>query len=133
MDRELVLVFLALVIAGPAVLACGWWPRRAAHAESARRSEHAAWNRIWTPLVPAGLAVGALLGWAIVEPADAELIALPYALAAMPFAVLFARVVPNLKRLGLLTPRVRQSFEQLGILEYEDADPEAEDRALGLA
>ena len=47
--------------------------------------------------------------------------------------MLFARVVPNLKRLGLLTPRVRESFERLGILQFENADPEAQDRALGLA
>jgi hypothetical protein len=47
--------------------------------------------------------------------------------------MIFARVVPNLKRLGLLTPRVREAFGRLGILEYENADPEAQDRALGLA
>ena len=47
--------------------------------------------------------------------------------------MIFARVVPNLKRLGLLTPRVREAFARLGILEYENADPEAQDRALGLA
>jgi hypothetical protein len=47
--------------------------------------------------------------------------------------MLFARVVPNLKRLGLLSPRVREAFARLGILEFEDADPAAEDRALGLA
>ena len=47
--------------------------------------------------------------------------------------MIFARVVPNLKRLGLLTPRVREAFARLGILEFEDADPEAQDRALGLA
>ena len=46
--------------------------------------------------------------------------------------MLFARVVPNLKRLGLLSPRVRESFAQLGILEFENADPEEQDRALGL-
>jgi hypothetical protein len=45
---------------------------------------------------------------------------------------LFARVVPNLKRLGLLTPRVRAEFEKLGLLQFEDLDPEAADRALGL-
>lgn len=33
--------------------------------------------------------------------------------------MLFSRVVPNVKRIGLLTPRVRERFEQLGILEYE--------------
>jgi hypothetical protein len=47
--------------------------------------------------------------------------------------MLFARVVPNLKRLGLLSPRVRTSFEKLGILQFENADPEAQDRELGLA
>jgi hypothetical protein len=45
--------------------------------------------------------------------------------------VLFQRIVPNLKRLGLLTPRVRESFAKLGILQFEDQDPEAQDRALG--
>jgi hypothetical protein len=46
---------------------------------------------------------------------------------------LFARVVPNLRRLGLLTPRVRGQFERMGILQFEHADPAAQDAALGLA
>ena len=46
--------------------------------------------------------------------------------------MLFARVVPNLKRLGLLSPRVREAFARLEILEFENADPEEQDRALGL-
>jgi len=46
---------------------------------------------------------------------------------------LFKRVVPKLKRLGLLTPRVREAFGKLDIIQFEDADPEAEDRKLGLA
>lgn len=33
---------------------------------------------------------------------------------------LFARVVPNLKRIGLLTDKVRPKFEALGLLDYED-------------
>ncbi len=45
---------------------------------------------------------------------------------------LFSRVVPNLRRLGLLTPRVRASFRKLQILHFEDANPEAQDEALGL-
>jgi hypothetical protein len=45
---------------------------------------------------------------------------------------LFSRVVPNVKRLGLLTPRVRGAFEQLGVIQFEDADPAAQDRLLGL-
>jgi hypothetical protein len=47
--------------------------------------------------------------------------------------MLFARIVPNLKRLGLLSPRVRASFDALGILEFEHFDPAEQDRLLGLA
>jgi hypothetical protein len=45
---------------------------------------------------------------------------------------LFARIVPNIKRLGLLTPRVREAFERLEIIQFEHEDPEAHDRAIGL-
>jgi hypothetical protein len=47
--------------------------------------------------------------------------------------MLFARVVPNLKRLGLISPRVRKAFEELDIIQFEDFDPEEQDRQLGLA
>jgi hypothetical protein len=33
--------------------------------------------------------------------------------------LLFSKVVPNVKRIGLLTTSVRERFEQLGIIEYE--------------
>ena len=33
--------------------------------------------------------------------------------------ILFSKIVPNLKRLGLLTPKVRKAFAALGILEFE--------------
>jgi hypothetical protein len=33
--------------------------------------------------------------------------------------ILFSKIVPNLKRLGLLTPRVRKTFADLQILEFE--------------
>ena len=46
-------------------------------------------------------------------------------------SMLFARVVPNLKRLGLITPRVREAFEKLAIIQFEDMDPEEQDRQLG--
>jgi hypothetical protein len=43
--------------------------------------------------------------------------------------MLFSKIVPNLKRLGLLTPRVREEYAKLGILQFEDlrdstVDPE---------
>ena len=34
--------------------------------------------------------------------------------------MLFARVIPNLKRIGLLTDKIRPRFEALGLLDYED-------------
>jgi len=50
--------------------------------------------------------------------------------------LLFAKIVPAIKRIGLLSPRQRERFEQLGILHYESwQDPfealrEAEDEML---
>ena len=35
--------------------------------------------------------------------------------------LLFQRVIPNLSRIGLLTDSVREKFDKLGLLEYEDA------------
>ncbi len=46
---------------------------------------------------------------------------------------LFSRVVPNLKRLGLLTPYVRTAFEEMRILQFEHLSSEEQDRALGIA
>jgi hypothetical protein len=39
--------------------------------------------------------------------------------------MLFAKIVPNVKRLGLLTPFVRERFEDLGILQFENEEPSA--------
>ena len=34
--------------------------------------------------------------------------------------MLYARIIPNLKRIGLLTDRVRPKFEEMGVLDFED-------------
>jgi hypothetical protein len=39
--------------------------------------------------------------------------------------MLFSKVVPNVKRLGLLTPFVRERFAELDILKFEDEEPSA--------
>ncbi len=39
--------------------------------------------------------------------------------------MLFSKVVPNVKRLGLLTPYVRERFTELGILQFENEEPSA--------
>ncbi|MCC6559015.1 MAG: ferritin-like domain-containing protein [Polyangiaceae bacterium] len=40
-------------------------------------------------------------------------------------SMLFSKIVPNVKRLGLLTPRVRKGFEELGVIQYESWDATA--------
>lgn len=39
--------------------------------------------------------------------------------------LLFSKIVPNVKRLGLLTPRVRKGFEELDVLHFEHLEPTA--------
>jgi len=46
-------------------------------------------------------------------------------------SMLFQRIVPNLKKLGLLTPRVRAAYTRLGVIQFEDFDSDAADRRLG--
>jgi hypothetical protein len=38
---------------------------------------------------------------------------------------LFMRIVPNIKRLGLLSPFLRSGFEELGIIQFEDMPADA--------
>ena len=40
-------------------------------------------------------------------------------------SLLFSKIVPNTKRLGLLTPTVRKGFEELGVIQYESWDASA--------
>jgi hypothetical protein len=39
--------------------------------------------------------------------------------------LLFSKIVPNVKRLGLLTPFVRERFDEIGILQFEHEEPSA--------
>ena len=40
--------------------------------------------------------------------------------------LLFTRVLPNLKRIGLLTDTVKPLYEELGLLQYQDSDTDFE-------
>ena len=42
-------------------------------------------------------------------------------------SMLFMRIVPNLRKLGLITPRVREAFERLDIIKFEDFDTRSEE------
>jgi hypothetical protein len=33
---------------------------------------------------------------------------------------LYARIIPNLKRIGLLTDRIRPKFEEMGVMDFEN-------------
>src|SRR5262245_36965747 len=46
--------------------------------------------------------------------------------------LLFSKIVPNLKRLGLLTPRVRTAFEKIGVLEFETMPDSTQDENVTL-
>ncbi len=37
---------------------------------------------------------------------------------------LFSRVVPNVKKIGLWGPKVRDAFVDMGVLQFEDLDPD---------
>ena len=41
--------------------------------------------------------------------------------------MLFSKIVPNLKRLGLLTPRVREEYAKIGLLRFEHLKDSTED------
>jgi hypothetical protein len=46
--------------------------------------------------------------------------------------LLFSKIVPNLKRLGLLTPRVRDAFEKIGVLHFESMPDSTQDEGITL-
>ncbi len=51
--------------------------------------------------------------------AECEAAANESAMMAIFRRLLFSKIVPNTKRLGLLTPYVRRGFEELGVIEFE--------------
>ena len=74
MDRELALAALTLAMAGPLLFAAGAWRQPSASATGARQGEQACWKALWTPAYPALVGLFTLLGWAALEPRDAELL-----------------------------------------------------------
>jgi hypothetical protein len=47
--------------------------------------------------------------------------------------MLFSRIVPTVKDIGLWGPKVQKAYEDLGVLQYQDVDPDqlqAQDEAL---
>ncbi len=77
-----------------------------------------------------GSEIANVMGWPVEEVQRAFL---DSATGKMFRSMLFMRIVPNLRKLGLITPRVREAFERLEIIQFEHLAPEAQDRELGLA
>lgn len=93
MDREVLLALLACAVVGPAVLVASAWPQRCEQASSARQWERATWRAVWMPVVPAAIALSMLLGWASMEPANAELLPAPIIGLSALFAIIWARAL----------------------------------------
>ena len=86
----------------------------AAHLMRDRLLMHEVWERL-------GFDVDAWVAWSL----------------ATPFMggfrqLLFSKIVPNLKRLRLLTPKVRQAFEKIGVLQFEHMPDSTVDESVTL-
>ena len=75
-----------------------------------------------------GAQIAEAMGW---DQKEVEELVLRSPIGQQFRSMLFARIVPNLKKLSLLTPRVREAFQKLEILQFEDFDADEADRRLG--
>jgi hypothetical protein len=75
-----------------------------------------------------GSEIARAMGW---DPEEVRRVVLGSPVGQAFRGMLFQRVVPNLKKLGLLTPKVRKAFTELQIIHFEDFDPDEVDRRLG--
>ncbi len=93
MERESLLVILAILLGGVALQPFVLWPSGAPRAATPAELERRTWIRLWIPLVPLLLIAAVLLGWALREPDPVRDRLDRGALLAVwaPFGLLFAR------------------------------------------
>lgn len=124
MSRELVLATMVLVLGGAGAWLASWVPAASEPGDrrelSGRQLEARSWRRIWLTLLPAGIALATLFGWALQEPGVTDELVLPTAaLVAVPIGLLWLRCalracaalrspreLPPIVTVGLLAPRV---------------------------
>ncbi len=135
MSRELLLWMLSLLLVGSLNVAFGIWLgggpslHSIREAPSALAAERSAWWALWRPLMPGGLVLAFLLGWALQEPESAEALHAWAYLCATPIALLWGRASVRAWRsgsastvslagtVGLLRPRVVISPELRSALD----------------
>lgn len=91
MDRELVLCVLGAVTLGPLLLLAGVQRATAVKASSGCGLERVCWRRLWQPLLPSAIVFSALVGWALIEPENAERLPLLFIAIGAPFALIWVR------------------------------------------
>jgi BlaR1 peptidase M56 len=134
-DRELVLLILGAVTLGPLLLRAGMQRCVHAHPIGACALERTCWQQIWAPLVPSAIVCGALVGWVVIEPEEAEVLPLPLILLAAPFLFVWmratVRAIWSLRRprsvataatIGLIRPRVIVASDFLQAIDPDVAD-----------
>lgn len=135
MSRELVLAIMVLVLCGAGAWLASWVPAASEPGDrrerSGRQLEARSWRRIWLTLLPAGIALATLFGWALQEPGVTDELLLPTAaLVAVPIGLLWLRCalracvalrtpreMPPIATIGLLRPRVVVAEDLRGTLD----------------
>jgi hypothetical protein len=141
-SRELVLATMVLVLGGAGAWLASWVPAAREPGDrvlGGRQLEAVSWRRIWLTLLPAGIALATMLGWALQEPSMTDELLLPTAaLVAIPIGLVWLRcavracvalrrprAMPLLATVGLVRPRVVVAEDLCGTL-----DPAALEAAL---
>ncbi len=115
MDRELLLLVVALAASGPWLL---WTGRRGTDdtaVPSARDLERRRWRALWRPFVPLAFVAALLAGWALQEPAAAEQPSRWLAVLAVPGAALAFRAAIRAVR-SLSLPPAEHATGTVGVL-----------------
>jgi BlaR1 peptidase M56 len=121
LSRDLVFAALVLGLCGSAIWVAGWIGCLATFAdrplgESGRAAERRSWRRVWSPLVPAAVALAALCGWTIQEPRSTDELLRPVALLGLiPLGLIWLRAAFRAAR-ALLPPRVAPVAATVGLL-----------------
>lgn len=117
MDREDVLVVLALYLCGPLAIACGAVPTKQASLTTGWELEQYWWRRMWLPVLPAVLVIATLAGWAMQEPDETdEVVSRLAVFFALVFALIWVRAAIRATRALLRIPGGAMTAATVGIL-----------------